>query len=442
MSSLLTKNFKILMAKQILNLLDIGSNAYLPETRKSYVYTFIGKALPWNAGTEIPPTPGDSDSSINEYYRRGILAKQISLENASLVVPRINWQANTVYSTYTSNTNFYVLNSSDQVFKCLSNVRSNFASTSQPELTLSTTSLEEPYIETSDDYKWKYLYTLTSSQKQKFLSDEWMPVTFNKFVRAAAAPGSIDVVTITNSGNNYTNGSTQSIISIEGDGTGAILKANVSGGLIRDVIIQNRGLDYTYATLTVQDVVGGIGTSAAAVVSISPHFGHGYDPVYELGASTIMFNVEFDGGENDTLPTENDFREIVLLHNPNVAGGQTLATDASYTLYTRIKTSPGVGDFNTDEIVYQGTTFEDATFTANVISFDEVQNFLYINDVRGTLQQNQTIKGLSSGSIRVVNAIKQPTLDLYTGKILYISDKLPITRDPSQTERIRFILSF
>lgn len=430
------------MAKQILNLLDIGANAYLPEARKSYVYTFIGKALPWNTGTEIPPAPADTDSAINEYYRRGFLAKQISLENATLVVPRINWEANTVYSTYTSNTNFYVLNSGDQVFKCLSNVATNVASTSQPELTLSTTSLEEPYIETSDGYKWKYLYTLTSSQKQKFLSDEWMPVTFNKFVRAAAAPGSIDVVTITNSGNNYTNGSIQSIISIDGDGSGAILKANVSGGQIQDVIIQNRGTDYTYATLTIQDVVGGIGTSGAAVVSISPHFGHGFDPVHELGASTIMFNVEFDGDENDTLPTENDFREIVLLQNPNVAGGQTLATGSSYTLYTRIKTSPGVGDFNTDEIVFQGTTFADATFTANVISFDEVQNYLYINDVRGTLQQNQTVKGLSSGSIRVVNAIKEPTLDLYTGKILYIADKLPITRDPSQTERIRFILSF
>jgi hypothetical protein len=33
-------------------------------------------------------------------------------------------------------------------------------------------------------------------------------------------------------------------------------------------------------------------------------------------------------------------------------------------------------------------------------------------------------------------------MQLYSGKILYISDKLPITRDPSQTERIRFILSF
>jgi len=111
-------------------------------------------------------------------------------------------------------------------------------------------------------------------------------------------------------------------------------------------------------------------------------------------------------------------------------------------MYTRIKTSPGVGDYNNDETVFQGTTFADATFTAEVISFDEVQNYLYLNNIRGTLQNNQAIKGLNSGSIRVVNSIVQPTLDLFSGKILYVADKLPIARDPSQTERIRFIMSF
>jgi len=442
MSALLTKNFKILMAKQVYDLLDLTSNSYLPDAKKTYIYATIGKPLPWNSGAEIPPTPKEDDGAINEYYRRGIYAKQLSLENASLVVPRINWVANTVYSTYLSTGNFYVLNKSDQVFKCLSNVSSNVASTVEPTLTLSTTSLEEPYILTSDNYKWKYMNTLTSLQKQKFLSDEWMPVTYNKFVRAAAVGGSIDIVKITNAGNNYTNGTVQSIISVTGDGTGAILKANVSSGHIQDIIIQNRGFDYTYANVAFTDVTGGVGTGASATISIAPHDGHGYDPVYELGASTIIFNVEFTGDESGKLPTENDFREITLLQNPFNQGTTTLATDTFYTMYTRIKTSPGVGDFNNDELVFQGTTLTDATFTAEVISFDEVQNYLYLNNIRGTLQNNQAIKGLNSGSIRVVNSIVQPTLDLFSGKILYVADKLPIARDPSQTERIRFIMSF
>ena len=402
----------------------------------------IGRNLPWNSGTEVAPTPSDSDSVISDYYRRAAFAKQISLENASLVVERNDWTPNTVYSTYQSSSNFYVLNSKDQVFKCLANVSSGVASTDEPQLTLSTTSLEEPYVETADGYKWKYLYTLTSTQKQKFLSVDWMPVTYNKFVRAAAVGGSIDIVTVTNSGNNYTDGTVQGIITIDGDGTGAVLKANVSGGKIQDIIIQNRGENYTYADLTIQDVTGGVGTSGAATVSIAPHDGHGYDPVYELRATTIMFNVEFDQSESGSLPTDNEFREVILLQNPKVASTGLVATDSSYTLYTKVKVSPGVGDFNNDEIVYQGATYADRTFSAEVISFDEVQNLLYLNNVRGTIQTNMALKGYNTGAIRVVNSITNPTMDLYSGKILYISDELPITRDPSQTERIRFILSF
>ena len=441
MSSLITKNFRITLAKQVYNLLEIGANSYLPIDRKSYVYAFIGKQLPWNTGTEVAPIPQESVVALNDYYKRAIYAKQLSIENASLVVPRINWTSNTVYNTYESNSNFYILNSKDQVFKCLFNNEAT-SSTDEPQLTLSTTSLEEPYIETSDGYRWKYMSTLTSLQKQKFLTQEWMPVVFNKFVRAAAEPGSIDIVTVTNSGNNYTNGGTQSIITIDGDGTGAILKANVVGGQVQNIIIQNRGTNYTYANLTFRDVTGGTGTDASAVVSISPTDGHGYDPVYELGASSVMFTVEFDQTEASTLPVDNDFREVVLVQNPQIYGSTSLATSLKYTLYTRVKVSPGVGDFNTDEIVYQGDSYATATFTADVISFDTAQNFLYLNNIKGTLENNKTIWGLSSGSIRVVNSSINPTLKPYSGKILYISDKLPITRDASQTERIRFVLSF
>jgi hypothetical protein len=442
MSSLFTNNFKILLAKQIQNLTDVAANDYLPTDRKSYIYTILGKQLPWNAGTEIPTTPRTTDQDFYDLYKRGIFAKQVSFENSSLVVQRNNWTANTVYNTYQSNTNFYIVNSKDQVFKCLSNVSTGTISTDEPELTLSTTSLEEPFLQTADEYKWKYLYTISSAQKQKFMDSEWMPVTFNKFVRASALPTSIDIVTITNSGNNYTDGPTQDIITVVGDGTGAVLKANVVSGKVTDIIIQNRGEDYTTANLVFTDITGGIGSGASAIVSIAPHDGHGYDPVFELGASTVMVNVEFDGDEGGLFPVDNEFREVFLVNNPFEFGTTELATDKSYTLYTKIKTSPGLGDFSVDEKVFQGTTFDDATFTADVISFDEIENQLYVNNLTGTLTENSALKGLTSGSIRVATAKTNPTLHLYSGKVLYISNKLPVNRDSAQTDRIRFIISF
>lgn len=451
MSISLTKNARILLAKQVYNLLDLSANSYLPAERKSYMYVILGKPLPWNSGTEVVPTASESQEEIYNIHRNGMFAKQVSYENASLVTRRINWTTGTVYSTYDQAVNlfvnddidFYVLNSKDQVFKCLSN-NNDSESTTEPQLTISTTSLEEPFVETSDGYKWKYLYTLTSTQKQKFMDDNWMPVTYNKFVKAAAVPGSIDIIELDNPGTNYTDGTLQSIITITGDGTGAVVKANVSGGEIQNFIIQNRGSGYSYADVTINDVSGGVGQNASAHVVVSPFDGHGYDPVYELLAYNIMFNSDFSGIEGGIFPAENDYRQVSLIHNPVflTSTGSVTTHGETGTLYTKVKVSPGAGIFNNDEIVFQGLTYSDATFTAKIISFDEVSNYLYLNDVRGTLENNKSIKGYTSGEIRVVNSNTTPSIQPYSGKVLYISDILPVRRDPSQTERVRFILSF
>jgi hypothetical protein len=445
MSSIITTNFSTLIAQQFIDLLDVAANSYLPSDKKSYMFVTIGKQIRWNQ-SDTPTTPGQSTRDLISYHDNAILAKRLSLDNISFVVPRVNWQTGIVYSQYGCTvcplgTPYYVLNSKDQVFKCLDN-NGGAQSTDEPQLVLSATSLEEPYFLTSDGYKWKYLYTISSNQKQKFLNEEWMPVFFNRFVRSAAINRSIDIVRITNAGNNYTDGSTQSIISIDGDGRNAVLKANVVGGQVQDIVIQNRGENYTKANLIFTDITGSFGSAAAASVVLSPQNGHGYDPVEELYANTVMFNVDFEDDEGGLFPAENEFREVTLLKNPYEYGTISLADELTYKMYTQIQVSPGVGDYNNDEIIIQGDSLETATFTAEVISFNEDTNILFINNLRGTFSPNQPIKGLISGAIRVGIGKTNPTLELYSGKTLFVANKLPVTRDIDQTDRIRFILSF
>jgi hypothetical protein len=445
MKTLITRDFKIELAKQVYEILDLRFNAFLPPDRQNYLYAVLGRQLPWPNDTI--PQPTEAVNCLNQLFRTGLFAKRLSNSQASFVTRRIDWKSGTVYDAFSDfvcnfsfDLDFYVMNSKFQVFKCLSN-NGSVPSTAEPEITLSTTSLEEPSIRTGDGYKWKYLYTLSSIQKQKYLTEEWMPVSVNKFVSAAAINGSIDLVKIVNSGNNYVNGSTQNIITVIGDGTGATLRANVSGGKIIDVIIQNRGRDYTYADLVVRDVEGGVGSGAKLEISVSPQNGHGFDPIYELGASTLMFDCDFDGNDPDFL-SDNDYRQVFILKNPREQSTNSLATGENYTCYFRIRTSPGVGNFNEDEIVFQGTTLEESNFTADVVYFDQVQNFLYLNNVKGNISTNESIKGIQSGSIRIVNAVEEPSLKLFTGKVLYISNAESISRNTNQTDRVRFILNF
>jgi hypothetical protein len=444
MKTLTTNNFKVELAKEFYELLDLSINNDLPTSRKKFLYAVLAKQTPWTNELD-PPVPTEATNSLNVLYRNGLFAKRMSNSEASFVVRRINWTQNTIYDAYDDNSfsyddDFYVLSSNFKVFKCLDN-NSGVASTEEPDITLSSTSLEEPYLQTSDGYKWKYLYTLNSLQRQKYLTLEWMPVSVNKFVSAASINGSIDIVKVTNSGNNYTNGTNQDIISIAGDGSGATFRANVSGGQIQDIIIQNRGLNYTYADLSITDVSGGVGTAGAAEVVISPQNGHGYDPVYELGASTLMFDCDFEGNDLSFLD-QNDYRQVYLLKNPTDQATNALAVGEKYSMYYRIKTSPGLGNFNEDEVIFQGTTYASATYTADVVYFDAVQNYLYVNNITGNLSPNQSIKGLTTGSIRIANGVNLPGLKWYTGKVLYISNIQSVSRNEEQTDRVRFLLNF
>jgi hypothetical protein len=446
MNSLVTEIFKIELAKQVYNLIDLNSNASLPEDRQNYLFAILGRQIPW-PNSDTPTVPTQAVNCLNQLFRDALYAKRLTNAEASFVVRRIDWNSGTVYDGYsdqqcnfTFSLNFYVMNSNFQVFKCLEN-NGGIASTSEPSITLSSTSLEEPYIETADGYKWKFLYTLSSIQRQKYLTDDFMPVSVNKFVSAAAINGSLDLIDIVNTGNNYTDGVTQDIITVVGDGTGAILRANVDGGQIQNIVIQNRGQDYTYAEITVTDVEGGIGTGAILEATIAPQNGHGFDPVFELGASTLMFDCDFEG-DDPVFTSENDYRQVFIVKNPTDSLTGTLAKLEKYTLYHRITTSPGVGDFSQDEIVFQGVTFEESSFTANVVSFDPVNNYLFVNNIRGNFNVNESIKGLSSGSIRIINSVLEPSLKPFTGKVLYISNTEPVSRNLNQTDRIRFILKF
>jgi hypothetical protein len=445
MSSIITTNFSTLIGKQFINLLDVAANSYLPFDRRSYIFVTIGKQTPWNE-TETPPIPDQSTRDLISYYDKAIVAKRISLDSVSYVVTRHNWVPGVVYSRYGCSfcpigTPYYILNSKDQVFKCLDN-NNNSPSTDEPELVLSATSLEEPFFLTSDGYKWKYLYTVSPDLKQKFLTDEWMPVTVNRFVRASAINRSIDIVRITNSGNNYVDGPTQPIITVQGDGRNAILRANVVDGQVTNIVIQNRGQDYTRANLIFTDIEGGIGLGASANVVLSPQNGHGFDPIEELYANTVMFNVDFEDSENGLFPPENEFREVTLVQNPFVYNTRTLASGDFYRLYSQIFVSPGIGDFNNDEIIIQGDSLENSSFSAEVISFDSNRNIINVNNLNGSFTPNLPIKGLTSGAIRVALNRLPPTLELYSGKVLFIANKVPVVRDPDQTDRIRFILSF
>jgi hypothetical protein len=351
--------------------------------------------------------------------------------------------------------NFYVRNTKDQVFKCLYNANSA-TSTIEPTIDIDGQLPENPYILTSDGYKWKYLYTIPYGMKQKFFTDKWMPVINDNSVLAGAVDGRLDIITINSGGTGYFleggesgNSNSLSIVSVSGDGEGAVVTAKVESGVITDLNILNGGTGYTTANVYITSGSNHLanGNIASFSAVISPPGGHGSNPAQELGCFTVMTAVDVIGTETGTIPVGTavvpfDFRQITLIRDPLLANG-VYASGSVYSTTTKLSlTDPGVSNYTNDETVYIGSSLAQANMTATVVDWNPSTNELYVNNLSGNVAVGYTLTGNTSAATATILGETAPGITLFTGDILYIENRDKIVRDVNQTEQIRLILSF
>jgi hypothetical protein len=369
-----------------------------------------------------------------------------------------SYTSNTIYKfvsyDYQYANKFYVRNNLDQVFKCLFN-NNGAPSTIKPEITLGGQLPQNPYIETSDGYKWKYLYTIPNGLKIKFFTEKYMPVVSEPIVVNNTENGRIDIVEILNPGNGYFQGTTTNnynIITVAGDGSDAQFTVDVQNGKIVEVNIIDGGSDYTNATLSIEDVLKLPSTSNASLRAIiSPPGGHGYDPALELGASELMLSVDFQSNVEDYYPIksggETDFRQVALINELKTANNSS-ATVSLYPMYTKIFVSaPSSSAFPIDSTLFVGSggNFANATFTATVVYFDAAENVAYVNDIVGDvdlIDGQQIYEKNNTSNYSQVFAVTKPDINILSGNILYIENRNKITRHANQTETIKIVVEF
>jgi hypothetical protein len=153
------------------------------DSDPSIQYIFIGNHTPYS-NESSPPNIAETISSEKLVWDNMFAAKKVTANDVELVIPRVNWTANTKYRQYddtialsdliTGNTTenlkpFYVITSTKNVYKCLSN---NFSSNSTVEPT-GDYYTSNGAISTADGYIWKYMFNVKSSNK--FLNTDWIP---------------------------------------------------------------------------------------------------------------------------------------------------------------------------------------------------------------------------------------------------------------------------
>lgn len=426
---------------------------YLTEPINVF-YCFLAKPLTWD-DNENPPVPATDLKSIKQVYKNMFIAKKIKTNDISPVIQRVDWTSGITYDYFQDDVDmfekdangyitqiFYVKNKYDQVFKCLWN-NNGGPSTEEPYFEPGTYTTNKMF-QGGDGYKWKFLYTIDTGLKLKFMDRGWMPVAFgsntpNPLITSAGA-GSLDVINVIDGGSGYDPGNSVVQVVVTGDGTGAVATANVQSGVITDIVVTSPGSNYTYANVTIQS---GYGANAILTTATSPVGGHGFDPVSELGCAHVMLTCEFEGNEGGLLPTDIDFHQLGIIVNPTTKQyNPVYANGVSYSTTTDIVVAPGsdIG-FEMDEVIYQGNS-NNPTFTATVLYFNQATNLLKLINTKGVPVINSPIFGQTSKSSRVVLSYNLPNFAIYSGYLAYIENRTGVQRSDDGIEQLKFVLGF
>jgi len=269
--------------------------------RGNYHY-FVGKILPWDDPFN-PDTPLDTQYYEYETRNEILTVKKITTADASFVVPRINWESGTVYDQFDGNyspsfpaasgaTNlrsakFYVLTSTFNVYKCLFN-NNAAVSTVEPSGTDLAT------ITTADGYIWKYLYTIPLSSRNKFFSENLMPVQ-RSVLNPFYSNGEVDRIQIDSRGSGYFGNSevtlqiTGTFASNVGNTVATIVPVfNVAGSIV-DVKIRNPGNNYSTASIVIVDNASTGSSLYKNLIGVSlTDPGSGYDSDVQANTTAVI----------------------------------------------------------------------------------------------------------------------------------------------------------
>lgn len=479
MAAIITTPFRVLNAENFKEDVADSNNS---------VYVAIGKSDAWSDSvsttTDSTPTvPTDNIDAVNEAHQMIIGMKRIQSGDISHVVPRIDWEDGTAYVAYDSdltnlfNERFYAVTSEFKVYKCLKAGPGN--STVQPVHTG-----VDPVTDNTDGYTWKYMYTITTADSEKFLTKSFMPVQtlpFNISGGTAATTlastnvnfpqqnsqvlsynsskaAGIEVIEVTANGSGYTSDPT---VTITGDGTGATATANRTGNTVTSITITDKGTDYTIADVT---ITGGGGSDATARAVIAPSGGHGVDPVRELGGFFIALNSQLDSAEGGDLTVNNDFRQISIIKNPfkratNTDSGHTSEDNGAVTntvatastlkglKYLQMASGASFTGFQVDQVINGGTS----NAQAYLVEIDTTNERLYYYQNKKTgfkqfADGGETITGSNpsggSASSDSSDAVQNSEFVEGSGQMVFLENRAPISRTSSQIEDIKCIIEF
>lgn len=224
----------------------------------------------------------------------------------------------------------YVITDELNVYKCIDN-NSGTTSTVKPSSTSTSGTFQAAGA--TGFYTWKYMYTVSETDLERFYTSNWIPVktlteddgSLQWDVQTNAGTTTLNApIGATGSGYTSTIGVTSNSELSANDiliigGSEQVKISGATGFIGSTGIVVYRGLNNTTAGAT------GVNSTVFNLTGVK----HGKDAINELNASNLMVKVRVTGSEGDQIVDENEYRQISLLNNPVYKGSVYYAAAAA-----------------------------------------------------------------------------------------------------------------
>jgi hypothetical protein len=386
MAAIITSKFRFHNAEQF--------KESFSEAAATNYYLFIGRPSAFASGTtggtdSAPPTPVDNRRSEAYEWDDMLAAKKIDTTGVTHAIPRrdLDVSGATTYDMYRPNyssanpansgattlfdSTFYFMTSAYRVYKVLENKGNTAWTTAEP-----TSEAAPPFTESG--YKIKYMFKLTTTQVQNFLTPDFIPLSITPETNNARTDGALDVIKVTTAGLSLVGGNAWAAtadrivvnVPIRGDGTGGLSSVTIGGvsgtadGTITSCTVTTAGSSYTHGTVLPADIIEqhDIQNSGEALtfdsnpafeVIIGPDGGHGSNPAKELGGHFCLTDVKLQQTEGFDFSVVNDFRQIGIVRNPYSYGTTSNFTGSTCRQTYAVILASNSGTFTVDEKIFQ-----------------------------------------------------------------------------------------
>ena len=85
-------------------------------------------------------------------------------------------------------------------------------------------------------------------------------------------------------------------------------------------------------------------------------------------------------------------------------------------------------------------SINDAFFTASIVSSDSTVRRVYLNNIRGSFDVNESLRTVVTGAAIAPTGVVESDISPFSGDVLYIENRASVARAADQTEQIKLII--